>query len=205
MSASREKYGSIVNLNLSPWMDVYLLSKPEAIKYVLIDNQKNYQKAFVYRFLKQVLGNGLVTSEGDFWLRQRRIAQPAFHRERLASLATGMVDSINKVLYKLEVAKRKGEVIDMAAELMRLTTDIASRSLFNTTIGAVADKITDYVGVVNQFTKENISSVFQVPLWIPTQKNYLFKQTLKKLDEIIYQFIASRRNSLDPPHDLLTM
>ncbi|HEY0094530.1 MAG TPA: cytochrome P450, partial [Archangium sp.] len=82
----RERYGDVVRYRMGPF-ELYQVSHPDDVKRVLVDNARNYRKTRLMQRLRPVLGNGLLLSEGDFWRRQRRLAQPAFHRERLAGLA----------------------------------------------------------------------------------------------------------------------
>lgn len=205
MSTISEQYGGMVELNISPWVDVYLVTDPDIIKSVLVDNQKNFKKSFAYEFLRYALGNGLLTNEGESWLQQRRIVQPGFHRERLASLSEGMVGNINKMLEKWGELKKVGEPVDVASEFMRLTTEIAARALFSHDIGHLKDEITEHITIVNEFTMGALSKPLRIPLWVPTSTNIVYKKTLKRLDKIIYNLIESRRKSEEKYHDLLTM
>ncbi|HYG40929.1 MAG TPA: cytochrome P450 [Cytophagales bacterium] len=205
MADSSEKYGGLVELNISPWVGVYLVTDPDIIKSVLVDNQKSYKKSFAYEFLRYALGNGLLTNEGESWLNQRRIIQPGFHRERLASLAEGMVENINKMIERWERYRKKENPINIAAEFMQLTTEIAAKALFSHDIGDSRDKITEYITIINEFIMGTLSTPFRIPLWVPTKENLQFKKALKDLDGIIYSLIESRRKSTDKYMDLLTM
>src|SRR5216683_5760509 len=94
---ARERFGDVFRFRIGP-MAVHFLYHPDHVRRVLHDHQKNYPRSWHYRLLRRLLGNGLVVSEGDFWLRQRRLAQPAFHRQRLSGYAAVMVDATAQML-----------------------------------------------------------------------------------------------------------
>lgn len=203
---NRRNFGDIYEAQLSPFITTYVFCKPEYIKHVLIDNAKNYKKSFAYGFLRRALGNGLVTSEGDFWLRQRRIAQPAFHRDRLANLMQTMTLSINEMLGKWETYKANGQSFDVTQEMIRLTSDIAAKSLFSSDISDIKDKVIDCINNLNF----SISNMLKTPFarffaWLPTKNNRLFEANQKEFNEIIYDIINNRRKTTATYHDLLQM
>jgi cytochrome P450 len=144
----------------------------------------------------------MVTSEGDFWRRQRRIAQPAFHREQIARFADVMVARTEAML---ELWEELPEPIDVAREMMRLTLEIVCRTLFTVDLGARVDAIGDAVSLANHDTIERISSLIDLPLWVPTPRNRRFKRALRTFDEIVYAEIGARRDARDPGQDLLGM
>jgi cytochrome P450 len=203
---NRVLFGDVYESNLSPFMKMYVFCKPEYIKHFLIDNAKNYTKSFAYGFLRRALGNGLVTSEGDFWLRQRRIAQPAFHRERLVSLTQTMAQSIEEMLVKLDSYKANNQVFDIAHEMVQLTSEIAAKSLFSSDISLFKDKVIDCINNLNL----SISNMIKSPLgrltyWLPTRNNRFFEKNQKEFNQIIYSIIESRRKTNTTYHDLLQM
>src|SRR5712691_9177336 len=95
----RDTYGEVVKFRAGIWF-AYLLSHPDDVKHVLQDNNENYRKGFTFDYLKPVLGLGLLTNEGESWLRQRRLAQPAFHHQRLGELADVMTGAIERMLIR---------------------------------------------------------------------------------------------------------
>jgi len=204
---NRQKYGDVYESNLSPFLRMFVFCKPEYVKYLLIDNAKNYTKSFAYGFLKRALGNGLVTSEGDFWLRQRRIAQPAFHRERLTALVQTMTDAIDDLLLRMENYKAKGQAFDVADEMMRLTSDIAAKALFSSDISGFKDKVIDCINNLNLSISNMIKSPFSRFVgWFPTPNNLFFKKNQKEFDKIIYLLIENRRKAhAEGYNDLLQM
>ena len=136
-------YGDYVRIPTLPGVDVFLLIDPAAVEHVLVKNPKNYRKPeFLTRSVRPVLGNGLFLSEGDFWLRQRRLAQPAFLRGAIARLAAPMTAAADRLIRDWEAAP-DGRIVDVVPEMMRLALQIAGSTLFGADIGAEADAIGD--------------------------------------------------------------
>jgi hypothetical protein len=107
-----DRYGDLVHLKAGPYHG-YLVSNPRDIKHVLQDNYRNYHKSPLYERLEDGIGKGLLTSEDSFWLRQRRLAQPAFHRQRIALVADAMVGAAHDMLDRWEGFASRGEAIDV--------------------------------------------------------------------------------------------
>ena|SRR2546430_14252992 len=138
------EYGDIVRLRLANRV-AYLLNHPDYMEYVLVTNHRNFVKnSFFWRHVKAVFGSGLLTSEGDFWLRERRLCQPAFHREQIAGYGKVMVDLTAQVL----AAWDDGEVRDVHQDMMRLTSRIASRTLLGIDVGAEVEEIEPALEVI---------------------------------------------------------
>jgi cytochrome P450 len=106
---------------------VIVLNNPRDVEEVLVNQQRNFAKGYFYRILEPLLGNGLLTSEGSFWLRQRRLAQPAFHRERIDAYAQTMVAYTHRLLERWSA----GAVRDVNADMMQLTLRIVGKTLFD--------------------------------------------------------------------------
>jgi cytochrome P450 len=205
--SNRAIYGDVYDANISPFFKMIVVCKPEYVKHFLIDNAKNYTKSFAYGFLKRALGNGLVTSEGDFWLRQRRIAQPAFHREKLAALAQTMIEATEEMLKKWEGYHAQQQSFDVAEEMMNLTSEIAAKSLFSSAISAFKEEVLACINNLNLSISHMIKTPFnRFVQWLPTQNNLFFQRNLKKFDAIVYQLIEVRRKAAGQNyHDLLQM
>src|SRR5579884_3879534 len=122
-------YGDVVSLRFGP-RRVFLVSHPDLIERVLVNEARNVIKHFALRMTPLVLGQGLLTSEGDFWLRQRRLIQPAFSRQRIASYAPLMVEAVQELL----AGWQPGQTRDILTEMMRLTLNIAARTLFGSEV-----------------------------------------------------------------------
>src|SRR5688572_11259010 len=107
ISAAR-RFGDVVYLKIGPRRG-FLITNPADVRHVLQDNARNYHKSPLYAKLRESLGNGLLTSEDEFWLRQRRIAQPAFHRQRIATLASVMADAAREAADQWDLIAGRGE------------------------------------------------------------------------------------------------
>src|SRR5690349_8986997 len=122
MRAAR-RFGDVVYFKIGPRRG-YLLTNPADIRHVLQDNARNYHKSPLYQKLRMSIGNGLLTSEDDFWLRQRRIAQPAFHRQRVAGLAGTMAEAAREAAAAWRDVASTGRPVDVDEEMMRLTRTV---------------------------------------------------------------------------------
>ena len=120
-------YGDIVSLNLAGW-PVVLLNNPDYAEYVLVRNHRNFIKfPLFFRNVRAIFGEGLLTSEGEFWHRQRRLAAPAFHAQRVAGYGDVMVRDTERML----AGWRAGELRDVHTDMMAVTLRIAAKTLFN--------------------------------------------------------------------------
>ncbi len=193
-------YGDLVHYRLGP-QDVYLVSKPEWIKDILVTNQTNFTKSRFLERAKILLGEGLLTSEGEFHRRQRRLVQPAFHRDRLLGYASAMVE----ITAQTRERWSNGAQIDMSREMMRLTLSVVAKTLFNADVSSEADDIG------NALTQVMI--LFDMVLmpfseWIeklPLPSIRRFEKARDFLDKTIYGIIAERRASKEDKGDLLSM
>src|SRR5438874_11552433 len=126
-------YGDRVELHFGR-RRIIVLNNPADVEEVLVTQQRNFRKGYFYRVLAPLLGNGLLTSEGDFWLRQRRLAQPAFHRERIRAYAQTMVSYAQALLERW----RNGSIRDVNDDMMQLTLRIVGKSLFDADLDSEA-------------------------------------------------------------------
>lgn len=200
LSAWQEEYGDFVPVRLGPRPAAFIFHPDDAAS-ILIDKNKHFRKNFIIRRTRPLLGDGLVLSEGSFWLRQRRLMQPAFHRVRIDLYAEIMAERTKARLDAWKV----GESLDIHAEMMNLTRSIVSRSLFGNDVeddeAGIAAEIDRMVA---EFTKL-MDSPFLVPLFIPTSTNIRFRKGKERLDQVVYRFIDERRKDPSPREDLMSM
>jgi len=198
-----DRYGDVVHLKAGPYHG-FLLSDPRDIKHVLQDNARNYHKSPLYARLRDTLGNGLLTSEDSFWLRQRRLAQPAFHRLRLTAMADAMVSCTEQRLDRWERIASSGATIDLVGEMMALTQAIIVRTMFSTDLGATADVVNRTWPIINRRIGETFWST-KLETTLPLPANVRFRRALGELDAVVYRIIADRRRSQRDEADLLSM
>jgi cytochrome P450 len=198
-----DRYGDVVHLKAGPYHG-YLLSDPDDIKHVLQDNYRNYHKSPLYERLKDGVGEGLLTSEDSFWLRQRRLAQPAFHRQRIAAMADAMVDSTEQMLERWETIAAHGDAVDLVDEMMHLTQRIIVRTMFSTDLGAAADIVNRTWPIINQRIGETFWAT-KLETQLPLPANRRFRRALGELEAVVYRIIGERRQSKRDEPDLLSM
>lgn len=194
------EYGEVVYFRLGP-QPVFLLGHPDHIRDVLITNNQNFIKSEGLQRAKRLLGEGLLTSEGEFHLRQRRLAQPAFHRQRIVGYASTMVE----YAARMGDQWRDGDERDIAREMMRLTLGIAGKTLFDTDVESEADEIgdalTQMMAMFNRLTLPFSQLLEKLPL--PATRR--FQKARDRLDATIYRMIDERRRSEKDRGDLLSM
>jgi cytochrome P450 len=193
-------YGDFVSIRLGH-RRIVLVSDPASIEYALVTNTRNFIKHFALRLNPLVLGNGLLTSEGDFWLHQRRLAQPAFLKQRIAAYGPVMVEHTRRLLG----GWKPGESRNIHAEIMRLTLGIAARTLFDADAGGQADEIRAALEVAHQAFTDRLQRLVRVPTFVPTPGNLRLRRAVRRLDDVIYGFIRQRRAGGADRGDLLSM
>ncbi|AEI47158.1 cytochrome P450 [Runella slithyformis] len=175
--------------------DFFLVLTPEDTKHVLQENNRNYHKSEAYKVLAIFLGNGLLTSEGDFWRRQRKLTQPAFYKQRLAL----MVEMMNReVATAVEGWERKNgeEAFDTTEEMLNLTLKIVTRALFSTDVKHRLGGISESLNEIMHFADSTLKSFIRLPLTVPTPRNLRFKRAVAKVEAVIYSIIEGRREEI---------
>jgi cytochrome P450 len=193
-------YGDVVALRLGPHR-LFLVSHPDLIEEVLVVHGRHFRKHFALRLNPLVLGQGLLTSEGDFWLRQRRLVQPAFAKGRIAAYAADMVAATRRLLDGWAA----GETRDVPSEMMRVTLEIAAKTLFDAEVGGAAEEIGAALELLQRHFLQRFNSLVPLPLWLPTPGNLRMRRAVRRLDEVLYRFIRERRQAGGDRGDLLSI
>jgi cytochrome P450 len=203
MTGITREHGDVVQFRVGPY-NTMLFAHPDAVKHVLVTNSANYDKHTPgFEVLGSLLGNGLLTSQGEFWRRQRRIAQPAFHRRRIAGFAETMVAFTEQMLERWEDAAGLGRTIDLAAEMNALTLRIVAKTLLGTEMGPIAEQVAEAVTAVNVFVNKATTGLLD--RYLPTRDHLRAREAVRTLDRIVLDLVAERRRRTDSPDDLLTM
>src|SRR4051812_28449219 len=193
-------YGDVVALRFGP-RRMMVVNHPDLVEEVLVANNRHYIKHFALRMTEQTLGNGLLTSEGDFWRRQRRLAQPAFHRERIAAHAEVMVAFTERMLESWA----DGQVRDVQDDMMRVTLEIVAKTLFDADVSDDTADASEAMETLMRCFTARINKLIRLPERFPTPVNLRLRRAARRLDTIIYEIIARRRASGEDRGDLLSM
>src|SRR5215831_11307511 len=198
LDTARE-YGPLASFRIGP-KRVFLATGSDLIEQVLVTDAKNYIKHFGARAFKPVLGNGLVTSEGAFWLRQRKLIQPAFSKERVQSYAVAMIGLANEMLDSW--AEGKSVLIDR--EFEALTSKIALKTLFDLDDPGDRERFSDTLRLAFDLMNERLRQIVKIPLRVPTPANRRLRQAVAELNQTVEKFIAAGRSRERPGDDLLS-
>jgi cytochrome P450 len=198
-------YGDIVRLRVLVW-NAYLINHPDYIQHVLQENHRNYSKQLdEYRRLGWIVGQGLLTSDGDFWLQQRRLIQPAFHRKRIEAYGAIMQKAAHDMLDQWQEAAARGEPLDVAEEMMRVTLRVVGETLFNVDLSDAANAVGPAFSFANEYLSRDAEQFLAIPRWVPTARNRQFQAALNQLNAAVDQIISNRRHETEDTGDLLSM
>ncbi len=193
------EYGDLVSLRVLNFR-ILLLNHPDHIEDVLVNHPRKFIRGRVLLANKRVFGRGLLTSDGDFWLRQRRLAQPAFHRARIADYASTMVEYTERLLHEWQ----DGEERDIHAEMMRLTLQIVGKTLFDADVERDAQDIGKSMELLLELSANFRRTIF-IPHWVPTPTNFRLERAIRQIEKVLYRMIAEKRASGRDSGDLLSM
>ena len=205
LMAARRDHGDVVRLRLGR-ITAHLVSHPQGIRHVLQTRHLHYTKRTrgIAR-LREILGDGLLTNDGEFWLRQRRTMQPAFHRERIQGFGALMARAVSCMLDDWERRSGSGPLqLDVAREMMALTLRIVAEALFGADVEPVAGDVDQALGTALHVTNDRVKQPFDLPSWLPTPGNRRFRSAMAVLDGVVEAMIRQRRRG-EARDDLLSM
>jgi cytochrome P450 len=194
------QYGDISYFRLGP-QEAFFLNHPDYVKDVLVTNHQRFHKGLALQRAKRLLGEGLLTSEDDFHRRQKRLAQPAFHRARVASYAGVMTDYASQIRARWH----DGDTVNMSEEMMRLTLGIVGKTLFDADVVSDAREVGEAMTVVMDLFNTITIPFFELLQKLPLPQLRRFDAAKVKLDAIIFRLIDERRRSAEDRGDLLSM
>jgi cytochrome P450 len=193
------EYGDVFRLKLLG-THIYTLTHPDYIKHVLRNNHRHFRKDFFTRQLSALLGEGLLTSEGDFWRRQRQLAQPALQMSQVHLYGETMVSLTERLLRTW----KDGQQRNIHHDMMGLALDIVSKTLFDADVdGSEAQEVGNSLEYAMHFLM-NPLTWSGVRWWLPFPSTVRFRRAVRRLDEIVYHFIRERRQTGPRGPDLLS-
>jgi len=191
-------YGDAVRFHVGP-QQIFLFNHPDLIREVLVTQSRSFHKSRVLQRSKIIFGEGLLTSEEDLHLRQRRLAQPAFHRERIARYAEVMIERASRLTWT------DGEVLDVHHEMMRLTLSVVAKTLFDADVAKDADEIGVALTSLVDLFPTLINPLTNLLRKLPLPQTMRFRRSIERLDRTVYGIIDERRKSGEDRGDLLSM
>ncbi|MEF2554543.1 cytochrome P450 [Aurantimonas sp. A2-1-M11] len=195
-----ERYGDVVAFRLGAW-PALLLSNPDDVEYVFVDAHENFVKnRFFWRQVTAIFGKGIMTNEGEDWLRHRRIAAPAFATRRVNDYADTMVQLTSEMLDTWT----PGDVRDAHAEMMSLTLRIAAKTLFD---ASVEEDVAAMDHALNDITSEitaRFSRPFVIPDAVPLPGHVRYNRALRRIETIVTRIIAERQQNPGDRGDFLS-
>ena len=183
------EHGDVVHLRVVNH-PVYILSHPRDIEYVLVGKAGNFIKSVFLRESRALFGDGLLTSEGSLWQKQRRALQPGFNHDHVLSYTRTMADATARML----ATWQDGEERDVHQDMTRLTLEIVGKVLFGEEVGADVDRACDAFGRFFQQYDERFG-LYLIPEWLPTPDNLRYRRSIKRLDEIVLRIIRGKKTN----------
>jgi cytochrome P450 len=197
------RYGGVVTL--SP-RRIFLVTHPDGVQHVVQDNHTNYIKGPWYKVLKPLMGDGLFSSDGELWKRQRRLVQPAFQRKHHPMLATIIADATRSMLDRWEAHASRGQAIDTRGEIILLTLEILLRSMFSGDLIGYEQELREAV-IEYEKHMDLVSAVNSVklPAWFPNPGRRRFQGAVGTLEQFIFRVVDERRRTKIDNGDLVSL
>ncbi|MEX2015724.1 MAG: cytochrome P450, partial [Candidatus Hydrogenedentales bacterium] len=197
---TRAQYGDIAYINMAG-RTLFLVSDPEIIKAITVTDHRKFIKSRALRLMKRLLGDGLITSEGNFHRRQHRLMSPAFRKERILRYAEVMVrDTVG-----LTEKWRDGQRLDLYQEMTRLSLGIATETLFRCDVRDEADELGQCLTIAMKMFERSANPMAEFLEKLPLPSNRRFRQAKARLDATVRRMIAERRQDSGDHGDLLSM
>lgn len=200
-TSNMHQYGGLVHLKFRKY-DAYQVNDPDLVQQVVTTQHRIWHKSVVYKnTLGDYLGDGLLISDGDFWKRQRRLMQPAFHTKRISAYAETMVENTRHMLDTWQT----GEQRDIAHDMMELTLWIVGKTLFDVDLRHEQSMIAEALENLLHDVSTESRRVVPIPEWIPTPLKHRKQHTIELLNKVVMPIITERRKNLHDTGDLLSM
>ncbi len=196
-----DEYGNVFKIPMG-FTSIYAFRTPEAAKEILQDKAKSMCRS--YDGLKPLIGEGLLTSEGELWRKQRKMLSPLFHQKSIENFYQNILEETSSLVNTWKKVDSSNELI-IDPYMMKTTLNVIARSLVSTDLSGVADQLGVNINVAMDFLVKNNGTVFPVPMFFPTKRNLNFKKAVKEIDRLIYDAIEKRREKVSEAKDMLDL
>lgn len=199
LEAVRE-HGDVVEISFAG-RNAVILGHPDHCRYVLSENPENYWKGEYFNSQLELLGDGLFAADGELWRRQRRLMQPIFHPDEVASYGDDMVATADRLLGEWTA----GEPRNVEADMMRLALGNVTNALFNVDVTAEVPEIATAIDDVMDNFRRSRRLPLSLPSWLPTPGRRRYDRAVETFDEVVAEVVEAHREDDDPPDDVVTM
>ncbi len=194
-------YGDMVYVRVGP-VHGYLMFHPDYVHEVLVAQADKFHKMGIQKkVIGKVIGNGTFNSDGEYWKQQRKLVQPAFHAKRIAAYADVIVSETEQAINSWQ----PGIEYDMSREMLKITMGVISKTMFGTDIAGRQEVISHALDVCLAEETRQMTALYNLPDWLPTPNQIRFRRAIKLFDDLMYEFINTRRQSDEDRGDLLSM
>ncbi|MEM7028489.1 MAG: cytochrome P450 [Chloroflexota bacterium] len=205
ITEARETYGDAYTLNFGPTKAI-ILNHPRHVEHVFLRHATNYSKGGpMWATIRDLIGNGLASSEGDFWRKQRRMIQPQFHHQRIAGLANLMMEAIDEGLADWDIAVDTNQSIDAEKAFSRITMKVIVKTMFGTGLNnEEADKVGNALTYALDYILKGVVTNM-LPSWLPAPGRKQYQTAIDTIDEIVFGVIERRQQSGEEGDDLISL
>ncbi|MDQ0220649.1 cytochrome P450 [Peribacillus cavernae] len=193
------EYGDVAKIRFGPFQNVYLISDPDLIKQVLVTKQKHFVKSRDFHALKPIIGEGLLTSEKELHMRQRRLIQPAFRKTHIVNYGQDMIDITTNYISTW----KDGEERMITQDMMSMALGIISKTMFSMDFEEGYDVLGEPIETAMRTAVKRMRTLLQPPLWVPTRSNREYKNAIHELDKVLFEIIDKRREDAEKQEDML--
>lgn len=198
-----QQYGDVARNRLGPFV-THALAHPDHIQYVLQENHRNYVRGRFYDNFKMFFGDGLLTTDGEFWRRHRRVVQPLFHKKQVDAHTAAVGDAALALAHRWS-ALPPGKALDVVEEMMHLSLRMLGLMVFNTDVSSHAEAVGPAVrfGIEAMMPQGNLNDF--IPRWAPTRFNRRIAHARRAIDTIVAKIIADHREARCEPSDVISL
>lgn len=195
MTSAADRYGDAVKMSIGP-KTLYFFNHPDHAKHVLADNSGNYHKGIGLVQAKRAIGDGLLTSEGALWRKQRKVIQPVFQHKRIVQQAGAVVDEASALIERLRAHEHDGRPVDVMQEMTGLTLGVLGRTLLDADLSAYGSVGHWFESVQDQAMFEMVT-LSAVPTWVPLPKQLRFRRARRELERVVDRLVSDRLSRPD--------